>query len=70
MKYFQVPKSEQVKIEIYNILGQKIETLLNKQKSAGLNKIEFKSKDLPSGVYLYRIEAGKHQDVRKMILLR
>jgi hypothetical protein len=59
-----------VKIVVFNLLGQKISTLLNKQMPAGSHEIEFVAKDLPSGVYLYKIEAGKFQDVRKMILLK
>jgi len=67
---FTLQKSEQVKIEIYNMLGQKMETLLNKKKSAGSHKIKFKAKDLPSGIYLYRITAGEFYEMNKMILLR
>jgi len=67
---YELPKSEKVKIEIFNLLGQKIETLLNKQMPTGIHKIEFNGQKLPSGVYLYRIEAGKFQYIRKMILLR
>ena len=52
------------------MIGQKIETLLNKQMPAGLHKIEFNARDLPSGVYLYKIEAGGFDEVKKMILLK
>jgi concanavalin A-like lectin/glucanase superfamily protein/type IX secretion system substrate protein len=65
-----LPKAEQVKIEIFNLLGQKIKTLINKQMPAGSHEIEFTAKDLPSGVYLYRIEAGEFQEVKKMVLLK
>ncbi len=67
---YTIPKSEKVKIEVFNLLGQKITTLLNKQMPAGLLEIEFTVKDLPSGVYLYRIEAGEFQEVEKMVLIR
>jgi photosystem II stability/assembly factor-like uncharacterized protein len=66
----------QVELSIYNILGQKIATLLNKPMPAGYHEIEFNSGKLSSGVYLYRIvvdsfgEAGKWQDVRKMLYLK
>jgi len=66
---YTLPKSEKVKIEIFNLLGQKINTLLNKQMPSGSHEVEFIAKDLPSGVYLYRIEAGEYQEVKKMILL-
>ena len=67
---FTLPKPENVKIEVYNIIGQKIETLLNKSMSAGYHEVEFNGQNLASGIYLYRIEAGEWQDVRKMVLLK
>ena len=67
---YTLSKPVNVKIEVFNLLGQKIKTILNKQKSTGLHEIEITAQDLPSGVYLYRIEAGEFHDVKKMILLR
>ena len=67
---FSIPKPEVVKIEVYNIIGQKIETLLNKPISAGYHEVEFSGQNLSAGVYLYRIEAGDWQDVKKMILIK
>jgi hypothetical protein len=67
---FTLPKSEHAKIEVYNIIGQKIQTLLNKSMPAGYHEVEFNGLNLSSGVYLYRIEAGEWQDVKKMILLK
>ena len=65
---YTLQKSLKVKLEIFNLLSQKIETILNKQMPAGSNEIEFTAKSLPSGVYLYRIEAGKYREVKKMVL--
>ncbi len=67
---YTLPKSEKIKIEIFNLIGQKIETLFNKYVSAGSHEIEFTAKDLPSGVYLYKISAGKFQQFKKMIILK
>ncbi len=67
---FTLQKKENVKIEIFNMLGQKVETLLNKQMPSGSQTVEFNAQNLPSGVYLYRIEAGRFQEVKKMVLLR
>jgi type IX secretion system substrate protein len=67
---YDLPKQENVKIEIFNLLGQKIETLVNKIMPAGSHQVEFNAKDLPSGVYLYRIEAVGFQVVKKMLLFR
>jgi len=67
---FTIPKSEIVKIDIYNTLGQRVKTILNKRVQAGEHEIEFEAKNLASGIYYYRIEAGDFQDVKKMILLK
>jgi predicted outer membrane repeat protein len=67
---FTLPKSKNVTIEVYNIIGQKIKTLLNKQMPAGSHKIKFNGQNLSSGVYLYRIKAGAWQDVKKMLLVK
>jgi len=67
---YTLPKSEKVNIEIFNLLGKKITTLVNKVMPAGLHEVEFKANELPSGVYFYRIVVGNFQDYKKMILLR
>jgi photosystem II stability/assembly factor-like uncharacterized protein len=67
---FDLPKSANVRIEAYNIAGQKIKTLLNKKMLSGRHEVEFNAQNLSSGIYFYRIEAGEFQDVKKMILLK
>jgi hypothetical protein len=67
---FNLPKATNVRIEIFNIAGQKIQTLLNKKMSAGSHQVEFNAQNLSSGVYFYRIEADEFQDVKKMVLLK
>jgi len=67
---FDLPKAANVRIEAYNIAGQKIKTLLNKKMLSGRHEVEFNAQNLSSGIYFYRIEAGEFQDVKKMILIR
>ncbi|MHA2276346.1 MAG: T9SS type A sorting domain-containing protein, partial [Candidatus Kariarchaeaceae archaeon] len=67
---FSLPKQEKVKIEIFNALGQKIITLVNKTYRAGQHEIDFNGKYISSGVYFYRIEAGNFHDVKKMTILK
>jgi hypothetical protein len=67
---FDLPQAEHVKLEIFTIAGQKVETLLNKKMKAGNHEVEFNAQNLSSGIYFYRIEAGEFQDVKKMILIR
>ncbi len=67
---FSLPKQEIVTLEVFNTLGQKIETLLDQHMKAGRHEVEFNAQHLSSGIYFYRIEAGEFQDVKKKILLR
>ncbi len=68
--------SSNVRIEIYNVLGQKVRELLNEQKNAGYYSVNFNTTGLASGVYLYRIEAksldgkSEYRDTKKMMLLK
>jgi len=65
---FTLFKENNVKIEIFNVLGQKIVTLLNTNLSAGSHEVEFTAANLSSGVYFYMIQAGEIQKIKKMIL--
>jgi hypothetical protein len=67
---FELPRSEHIKIEVYNSLGQKVSELINKLLPAGFHKYEFNGFNLPSGLYIYIIEAGQFQDVKKMLYLK
>jgi len=67
---FTLPKSVYVTLEVFNTLGQKVATLLDKKMNAGSHDVIFDASNLPSGIYLYRIQAGEYSQVRKMVLLR
>jgi len=67
---YGLPYASQVKIEIYNILGRKVETLVNEHKNAGYHKANWNSKDNPSGAYFYRIKAGAFAETRMMVLIK
>ena len=67
---WQLPVCSNVELSIYNILGQKIETLLNKAMPAGYHEVGFNGQYLSSGVYLYRINAGTWIDTKKMLLVK
>lgn len=72
---FDLPKAENVTLELFNILGQKIRTLIDRRLSAGTYNISFDGrgddkKPLASGIYLYRLEAGQFSQSRTMMLLK
>lgn len=72
---FSLPENVFVKLEVFNLLGQKIQTLINQEMPAGVHQVEWNcsSRDgerLSSGIYLYRIEAGSYVETKKMLLLK
>jgi len=67
---FFLPRAEYVIMEIYNIIGQKIVSLVDKPLTIGQHRIEFNGQNLSSGVYFYRIVAGDFHQVKKMILIK
>jgi hypothetical protein len=72
---FSVPEDAQVKIVIYNTLGQKIADLENEFKKAGTYSVLWNAATFPSGIYLYAVEASgssgkKYAQVKKMLLLK
>ncbi len=67
---YELPITNTVDISVYNLLGQKITTLVSEKLPAGYHEVEFNAQNLSSGIYFYRIEAGEYHDVKKMILLK
>jgi len=65
---YSLPQSSFVTLKIYNLLGKEIESLVSGQKPAGEYEIHWTTKDLPSGIYLYRLKAGEYIETRKFIL--
>ncbi|MGD9489570.1 MAG: Ig-like domain-containing protein, partial [Calditrichaceae bacterium] len=67
---FGLPNAGEVRIEVYNILGQKVATVLDGYKPAGYHVVDFHANQLSSGIYFYRIESGKFNAVKKMIIMK
>ncbi len=67
---FSLARESNVKLEIYNTLGQRVETLINQKMQAGEHEYNFNASGLSSGVYLYKINADNNVQVRKMVLLK
>ena len=72
---YNVPKQSLVKIEIYNMLGQRIRTLIDQNRPAGNYSIMWNAKDdsganVASGMYFYRMNAGDFSALRKLVLLK
>ncbi len=67
---FSLPQAENVKVIIYDQLGQKVTELVNGNMEAGKHEVEFNASNLASGLYFYRIQAGGFSAVKKMMLLK
>jgi hypothetical protein len=63
-------KLSNVKLVIYDVLGNEIETLVNEQKSAGIYEVKFDASNLSSGIYFYELKTANFNKVRKMILIK
>jgi predicted esterase len=67
---FRIADFGLVTLKIYDVLGRGVATLVNEEKPAGEYSIKFDSADLSSGVYFYKLTAGKFSQTKKMILMR
>ena len=67
---FDLEKSGYTSLTIYNVLGEKIATVLSKEMSAGHHEVNFNASGLSSGVYLYRLESGNFSAMKKMMLMQ
>lgn len=67
---YSIPTDQKVLIEVFNILGQKVATLVNDFKYAGNYQIDFNAGHLASGLYIYRINTTSYTETKKMLLLK
>ncbi|MBK9097325.1 MAG: DUF2341 domain-containing protein [bacterium] len=68
---FSLPKASQIKVDLYNITGEKVATITEGMYESGSHKIEFSDKGgLPSGTYIYRLISDSFVQTKKMILLK
>jgi hypothetical protein len=67
---FKLEEQAFVSLGIYNVLGQKVVTLVSEELSFGTHQVSFDASSLSSGVYFYKLESGKQVNVKKMMLLK
>ncbi len=67
---YSIPKTSNVELKVFDILGSEVAELVNEEKPAGNYTVNFNASRLPSGIYFYRIEAGKFTTTKKLILLK
>jgi hypothetical protein len=67
---YDLPERSRVKLSVYNLLGQEVATLVNTEQEPGRYNVKFDASGLPSGIYFYRLEAGRFIEQKKMILIK
>ncbi|MGM0586920.1 MAG: Ig-like domain-containing protein [Bacteroidota bacterium] len=67
---FALPEAMPVNVSVYNIIGQRMATLINQRLAAGNYTVSWDASNMPSGTYIYRIEAGDFVETRKLLLLK
>lgn len=67
---YSIPTNGLVTLKVFNILGQEVKTLVNKEQIAGIHKVSFDASQLASGVYIYRLSSGNFVNSKKMLLIK
>ena len=72
---YNIPKNGNVTVKVYNILGQKVKTLVNRVQKSGENSVVWNGTNdngnmVASGIYMYKIKNGRHTSTKKMILMK
>jgi hypothetical protein len=67
---FSIPTTENVQLDVFDVLGRKVATILNQRLTAGTYTVQFNASQLSSGMYFYRINAGNFRQTMKMMLVK
>ena len=60
----------EVDLSVYNVLGQKVVTLVSEKQEAGYYQVEWDASPFSSGIYFYVLQSGDFKDVKKMVLIK
>ena len=67
---YSIPAEQHVKLNVYNLLGEKVMTLVDGMQKSGQHEVSFNASNLASGVYVYKLEAGTQSSIKKMVLMK
>jgi hypothetical protein len=67
---YVIPKESPVKLEVFNVLGEKVDELVNEAQHPGKHEVTFNASNFASGVYFYKLQAGSFVEIKKMTLLK
>jgi len=68
--HYSLPEPSNVRLDVFNMLGQRVAVLVNEGKSAGRHTVRFDASGLSSGVYFYRLQTGSQTLARQMMLIK
>jgi len=67
---YALPKDVNVRLEVFNMLGQRVQVLVDEHQEAGYYEVVFDGSQVTSGVYVYRIRAGEFVEVKRFVLIK
>jgi hypothetical protein len=67
---FSIAKTTRVELRVLDVLGRNVALLVDGEKQPGSYEVEWRAGSLPSGVYLYRLQAGEFVETKRMLLLK
>jgi hypothetical protein len=67
---YALAKAGEVQLEIYNTIGEKVDTVLKSKQAAGEHEVQWDAAHLAGGVYYYRLQTGDYVDTKKLILMK
>lgn len=67
---YSIPEGRMVTLKVYDMLGKEVSMLLNEYKEAGNHSLQFNASQLPSGIYIYTLQAGEFRDSKKLLLIK
>jgi hypothetical protein len=67
---YELPEASHVSLVVYDVLGRRVEMVVDEQRAAGLHRVRFEASDLPSGIYVAHVRAGPHSATRKLTVVK
>jgi hypothetical protein len=66
---YSLGRAAHVKLVVFSLLGQQVATLVDREQEGGVHQVRFNPRNLATGVYFYRLQAGTFVDTKKFLLL-
>jgi hypothetical protein len=67
---YSIPRTERITLKVYNLMGQEVAILDDGRRAGGMHDIHWNADGFPSGMYIYRLNAGKYNESKKILLLK